>query len=102
VAVLELLVAVRAHLDDCGSASGPLRVVPGSHRDGRLSAEAASALRGQRGEFECVARRGDVLVLRPLLLHSSSKAQGPAPRRVLHFLFGPQELTCGLKWHRVV
>jgi len=29
VAVLELLVAVRAHLDDCGSASGPLRVVPG-------------------------------------------------------------------------
>ena len=102
VAVLELLVAVRAHLDDCGSASGPLRVVPGSHRYGRLSAETARALREQRGNFECVARRGDVLVLRPLLLHSSSKAQGPAPRRVLHFLFGPQELTCGLKWHRAV
>ena len=32
VAVLESLVAVRAHLDDCGSANGPLRVVPGSHR----------------------------------------------------------------------
>lgn len=102
VAVLELLVAVRVHLDDCGSASGPLRVVPGSHRHGRLSAEAARALRDQRGEVECVARQGDVLLLRPLLLHSSSKAQSPAPRRVLHFLFGPQELTCGLKWHRAV
>ena len=102
VAVLELLVAVRVHLDDCGSASGPLRVVPGSHRHGRLSVEAARALRDQRGEVECVARQGDVLLLRPLLLHSSSKAQSPAPRRVLHFLFGPQELTCGLKWHRAV
>jgi ectoine hydroxylase-related dioxygenase (phytanoyl-CoA dioxygenase family) len=102
VAVLDLLVAVRVHLDDCGSASGPLRVVPGSHRHGRLSAEAARALRDQRGEVECVARQGDVLLLRPLLLHSSSKAQSPAPRRVLHFLFGPQELTCGLKWHRAV
>ena len=102
VAVLESLVAVRAHLDDCGSANGPLRVVPESHRQGRLSAEAAKALREQRGEFECVARRGDVLAMRPLLLHSSSKAQAQAPRRVLHVLFGPKELTCGLKWHRAV
>ena len=102
VAVLELLVAVRVHLDDSGLASGPLRVVPGSHRHGRLSAEAARTLRDQRGEIECVARQGDVLLLRPLLLHSSSKARSPAPRRVLHFLFGPQELTCGLKWHRTV
>ena len=102
VAVLESLVAVRAHLDDCGSANGPLRVVPGSHRHGRLSPEAARALREQRGAFECIARRGDVLAMRPLLLHSSSKAQAKAPRRVLHFLFGPGALPCGLKWHRAV
>jgi hypothetical protein len=102
VAVLEALVAVRAHLDDCGSANGPLRVVPGSHRHGRLSSEAAKALREQDGPFECTARRGDVLAMRPLLLHSSSKAQAHAPRRVLHFLFGPEQLPCGLKWHRAV
>lgn len=102
VAVLESLVALRAHLDDCGSANGPLRVVPESHRHGRLSADAARALREQRGAFECIARRGDVLAMRPLLLHSSSKAQAQAPRRVLHFLFGPKELPCGLKWHRAV
>jgi ectoine hydroxylase-related dioxygenase (phytanoyl-CoA dioxygenase family) len=102
VAVLESLVAVRAHLDDCGPANGPLRVVPGSHRHGRLSTEAARALREQHGAFECTARRGDVLAMRPLLLHSSSKAQAHAPRRVLHFLFGPGQLPCGLKWHRAV
>jgi ectoine hydroxylase-related dioxygenase (phytanoyl-CoA dioxygenase family) len=102
VAVLESLVAVRAHLDDCGSANGPLRVVPGSHQHGRLSTEAAGALREQRGALECIARRGDVLAMRPLLLHSSSKVQAHAPRRVLHFLFGSKELPCGLKWHWAV
>jgi len=102
VAVLESLVAVRVHLDDCGSANGPLRVVPGSHRHGRLSTETAKALREQSGVVECIARRGDVMAMRPLLLHSSSKVQVPGSRRVLHFLFGPNELPCGLKWHRAV
>jgi len=102
VGVLDSLVAVRTHLDDCGSPNGPLRVVPGSHRYGRLSAEAARALREQRGEVECLARQGDALAMRPLLLHASSKAQAQAPRRVLHFLFGPKELPCGLEWHRAV
>jgi Phytanoyl-CoA dioxygenase (PhyH) len=102
VAVLESLVAVRAHLDDCGSANGPIRVIPGSHRHGRLSTDAARALREQCGAFECIARQGDVLAMRPLLLHSSPKAQAQAPRRVMHFVFGPKELPCGLKWYRAV
>ena len=102
VSVLESLVAARAHLDDCGSDNGPLRIVPGSHRRGRLSADAAKVLRQQSGEVDCLARRGGVLVMRPLLLHSSSKASAKERRRVLHFLFGPPELTCGLRWHRAV
>jgi hypothetical protein len=103
VAVLQTLTAVRVHLDDCAADNGPLRIVPGSHRYGRLSVEAATALRDQRGERECLARRGDVLAMRPLVLHASSKARAKAPRRVLHFVFGPEELLpCGLKWHRAV
>ena len=38
------------------------------------------------------------MILRPLLLHASSKATGGSRRRVLHFLFGPRELPCGLAW----
>jgi hypothetical protein len=38
VSVLESLVAVRVHLDQGGAESGALRVVPGSHRFGRLVA----------------------------------------------------------------
>lgn len=36
VEILEQMIAVRVHLDPCGPENGPLRVIPGSHRRGRL------------------------------------------------------------------
>ncbi len=96
--VLEQLVAVRLHLDDCGADDGPLRVVPGSHRLGMLTDEAAASVRAERGESTCLAAAGDVLVLRPLTLHASSKSSGTSRRRVLHFVFGPPRLPLGLQW----
>lgn len=100
--VLQSLLAVRVHLDDCGADAGPLRVVPGSHRAGRLDAAEAQILRVAHGETICTAARGDALLMRPLLLHASSRARSPARRRVLHFLFGPECLPHGLVWNRTV
>ncbi|WP_431131617.1 phytanoyl-CoA dioxygenase family protein [Variovorax paradoxus] len=99
VDVLESLLAVRVHLDDCGADAGPLRVVPGSHRFGRLGEPEALAMRAERGETTCMAAIGDALVMRPLLLHASSRARAPVRRRVLHFLFGPERLPHGLVWN---
>jgi hypothetical protein len=45
---------------------------------------------------------GGVLLLRPLLLHASSKARSPCHRRVLHFLFGPEVVGYGLRWQHAV
>lgn len=98
VDVLEQLVAVRLHIDDCGAGDGPLHVVPGSHRHGRLADASAIALRDACGTVACPVPRGGAMVLRPLLLHASSKATGSSRRRVLHFLFGPRALPCGLAW----
>jgi hypothetical protein len=91
--VLENLLAVRVHIDDCGLENGALRVVPGSHLLGRLSEEDARQYRNAAGEVACAAQRGDALLMRPLLLHASSKAVTPSRRRVLHFLFAPPELS---------
>jgi hypothetical protein len=102
VQVLEQLVAVRVHLDECRAADGPLRVVPGSHRLGLLADDEASRLRASSTEVACEAGPGDALLLRPLLLHASSKASGRSRRRVLHFLFGPPELPQGLHWQHAV
>lgn len=98
VEVLEQLIAIRLHLDDCDADDGPLMVVPGSHRLGRLAPEAASRCRAERGEVACLAARGSIVAMRPLLLHSSSRATGGSQRRVLHFLFGPRMLPHGLRW----
>ena len=102
VEVLEQLVAVRLHLDACTSDDGPLRVVPRTHKLGRIMPESAVAIRHTNASVACEAQRGDALVLRPLLLHASSKSTGAGKRRVLHFLFGPRELPHGLRWHRAV
>ena len=98
VCVLEQLVAVRLHIDDCGIDDGPLTVVAGSHRAGRLDDAQAIALRDARGTIACPVPRGGAMLMRPLLLHASSKATGQSRRRVLHFLFGPPTLPCGLRW----
>jgi Phytanoyl-CoA dioxygenase (PhyH) len=102
VSVLEKLVAVRIHIDDCPAESGALRVVPGSHAEGRLSPERAEELRRQLGETVVPVNQGGALVMRPLLLHASSKITSEAPRRVLHFVFGPRNLPLGLEWRWAV
>jgi hypothetical protein len=96
--LLDRMVGVRVHLDDCGAGNGPLRVVPGSHRHGRLDAAGSERLRSARGAVDCLVERGGVLVIRPLVLHASSRAVAAGRRRVLHFLFGPVVPGYGLSW----
>jgi ectoine hydroxylase-related dioxygenase (phytanoyl-CoA dioxygenase family) len=98
VSVLEKLVAVRLQLDDHSPETGPLDVVPGTHRMGRLTSQdiAARAL-GER--FPCIVPRGGVLVMHPLLIHASGKPKSTRPRRVLHYLYGPA-LPSALTWPR--
>ena len=100
--VLESMIALRLHLDDCGADNGPLRVVPGSHRDGKLSAAEIVLARERREPVICEARPGDVLLLRPLLLHNSSPARQPGHRRVLHLEYAATELPGGLRWFETV
>lgn len=100
--LLEQLLAVRIHIDHCGPENGPLRVVPGSHRYGRVGEAAARRLRDAAGEVTCAIDSGGALLLRPLLLHASSKASSPRHRRVLHFLFGPESIGYGLRWQHAV
>jgi Phytanoyl-CoA dioxygenase (PhyH) len=85
--VLESLVAIRVHLDENTQKNGPLQVIPGSHRS-----EASSAPR-----VTCLVKERGALVMRPKLLHASSKLT-EGTRRVLHFLYGPNKLPNGAEW----
>ena len=81
---LSRIVALRVHLDASARENGPLRVVPGSHEAGVLTDKEVFAYVRDHSQVECLAQRGGVLAMRPLLIHSSSKARASAPRRVLH------------------
>jgi ectoine hydroxylase-related dioxygenase (phytanoyl-CoA dioxygenase family) len=98
VAILERMLVVRVHLDDCGPDNGPLRVLPGSHRDGRLDVAGIEQWKSQAREVPCVGKAGDLLLMRPLLLHASSTAQAASQRRVLHLVFAAEELPGNLRW----
>lgn len=100
--LLRQLVAVRLHLETCSVQDGPLKVVPGSHRSGRLSEQEVLAVRQAAGEVTCTAEVGEALVIRPLLVHSSSKAMGDSRRRVLHLVFGPRVPGHRLRWQHAV
>jgi ectoine hydroxylase-related dioxygenase (phytanoyl-CoA dioxygenase family) len=88
VAELERTVALRIHLDDCDENNGPLEVILGSHTAGRLDAEAIAARTAIAQSMLCLTVRGDILAMRPLLIHRSQRARAPAARRVLHLEYG--------------
>jgi hypothetical protein len=83
--VLSRMLALRIHLDDCSAGAGSLEIAPGTHT-GRLSSREIEAF--DRSRFVvCAARAGDVLAMRPLVLHRSRSSSEPGHRRVLHVLY---------------
>jgi ectoine hydroxylase-related dioxygenase (phytanoyl-CoA dioxygenase family) len=101
-AVLAQMLAIRIHLDPCGADNGPLRVLPGSHRLGKLSAEQIEEVAARTAVAELHVPQGGLLLMRPLLVHSSPAASAPAHRRVLHIEFAPVEAISPLKWQDAI
>lgn len=100
--LLAQLLAVRVHIDPATASNGPLRMIPGSHSLGRLNPGQIQQARATTHEVVCTAQSGDVLLMRPLILHASSKGTVPDRRRVLHFLFAPPNPGYEIRWRNVL
>jgi ectoine hydroxylase-related dioxygenase (phytanoyl-CoA dioxygenase family) len=95
--IMSRILAIRLHLDESGPDNGPLRVIPASHKEGRLSAEQLASC-PKADAVTCIFPCGGALLMRPLLLHASSSCVVPKPRRVIHLEFAAEELPHGLDW----
>ncbi len=95
--ILESMATVRIHLDDCDLNNGALKIVPCSHSCGKLDSAAISESAGKK-QVTCEMKRGSALLMRPLLLHSSSPAKNPSHRRIVHIEYATQNLPDGLEW----
>ncbi len=94
--VLQQMLAVRVHLDECPGENGALQVVPRSHRR-RLSEEDVSLIAEQEYQL-CPVEAGEVLLMNPLLVHRSRSSRLPQRRRVLHVVYCAAKLPGGLAW----
>jgi ectoine hydroxylase-related dioxygenase (phytanoyl-CoA dioxygenase family) len=99
VDILEKMITLRIHLDDADERNGALKVIAGSHNKGRLDAGQIKAIRAANESRICRVKQGDCLVMRPLLLHSSSAGEEPRRRRIIHLEFSNVELPGGLEWY---
>jgi ectoine hydroxylase-related dioxygenase (phytanoyl-CoA dioxygenase family) len=98
--VLDAMLTVRLHLDDCGEANGSLLVVPGSHRHGIVSGPLDTD-RFERERVSCVVHAGGAVLMKPLLIHASRKAAVATHRRVFHVEFAACPLPEPLEWARL-
>ncbi len=96
--VSEQMLSVRIHLDDCNNTNGALRVLPGTHRYGRLEQSRIATIAGTDEAVVCEVAAGGALLMRPLLLHASSESSSPGHRRVIHLDFAAIELASDLQW----
>jgi ectoine hydroxylase-related dioxygenase (phytanoyl-CoA dioxygenase family) len=96
--VLQKMISVRIHLDDCPATNGALRVIPGSHMEGKLDESIIADKVQGREAVTCEMSAGGALVMRPLLLHSSSASEMPQHRRVVHRDYANVSLPDGLSW----
>lgn len=96
--VLDEMLFVRVHLDDSDYSNGAMQIAVGSHAAGLVSSEKAHALAKHYPIEICEARRGDVLVLKMLTLHSSRSAKIQSGRRALRVDFSSQNLPPPLAW----
>jgi ectoine hydroxylase-related dioxygenase (phytanoyl-CoA dioxygenase family) len=96
VEMLEKGFTVRIHLDDTDQHNGALNVVPKSHVKGIYRSETIDWTTEE--EISCVVPAGGIMIMKPLLLHSSARTTNGKRRRVIHIEFSNQVLPEGLNW----
>lgn len=95
--ILKDTVTIRIHLDAADDENGALKIVPGSHNK-KLSNAEIQLITQNSIPFVCDVDMCGIHIMKPLLLHSSSKAISQKHRRVLHLEFNTIALPNGLEW----
>lgn len=96
IEILEQITTLRIHLDNTNHENGALKVVPTSHRKRIYRPETIDWT--TETETTCSVGQGGVMIMKPLLLHSSGRTTNQQKRRVIHIEFASQELPPELQW----
>lgn len=96
IEILQDNFTIRIHLDNTNEENGALKVIPKSHHKGICRFENIALT--TQSENVCRIKKGGIMLMKPLLLHSSSKTKNNHQRRVIHIEFSRSILPNNLNW----
>lgn len=99
--VMQNTFAIRIHLDDTTEKNGALRVIAGTQNK-RLKDSEIQLIAANSEAITCEVVAGGIHLLRPLILHASSKSKSQKRRRVIHLEFTSAKLPKELGWREKV
>ena len=94
--ILENIYTIRIHLDETNQDNGALKVVPQSHSKQIYRPETINW--ETETETVCNVNKGGIMIMKPLLLHSSGRTINNSRRRVIHIEFSSAQLPEPLQW----
>jgi ectoine hydroxylase-related dioxygenase (phytanoyl-CoA dioxygenase family) len=100
ISILESLLTLRIHLDDCSANNGAMHFIPATHNLGILDKEDISNLVAGRKAVVNAVPKGGITLFRPLLLHYAPPSQSQSGRRVLQIEYSAADPGHKVDWHR--
>jgi ectoine hydroxylase-related dioxygenase (phytanoyl-CoA dioxygenase family) len=94
--ILENIYTIRIHLDETNQDNGALKVIPRSHSKKIYRPETINW--DIETESICNVTKGGIMIMKPLLLHSSGRTINNKRRRVIHIEFSSDKLPEPLQW----
>ncbi|MFY0256058.1 phytanoyl-CoA dioxygenase family protein [Chitinophaga sp. 30R24] len=94
--ILESIYTLRIHLDDTDEENGALKVIPGSHQQGIYRPNSLNF--AETTVVSCRVKAGGIMIMKPLLMHASSRSSNGQNRRVIHIECSNRALAAPLEW----
>ncbi|PHS42037.1 MAG: phytanoyl-CoA dioxygenase [Robiginitomaculum sp.] len=98
VDILEKMVFVRIHLDENTKNNGCMEIALRTHKFGYIPAHAQANIIASAQTELSVANKGDILVVKALILHRSRQSKSGDTRRTLRVDYTNQQLPAPLEW----
>ncbi|MGB1037165.1 MAG: WYL domain-containing protein [Bacteroidia bacterium] len=95
--ILKKSFTIRIHLDEVNNKNGGLQVIPGSHKKIH-SDEEKTVITENTDATDVDVNAGGIMLMKPLILHKSSKTKNQKQRRTIHIEFCSARLAKELEW----
>ncbi|PIA79556.1 hypothetical protein BFR04_01555 [Gaetbulibacter sp. 4G1] len=100
--ILKNTITMRIHLDDTDKNNGALKIIERSHNNGIIRVDESFDSLKYGEEKICNVSEGSIMLMKPLVLHSSEKSISNTNRRVIHIEFCNINIPNKIDWYEKI